>query len=324
MPKTICCVVPCLNEAQALPAFADAVNETAKALEGRAEVRALFVDDGSADGTLPLLRRLSKEDARFSYLSLSRNFGKEAAMLAGLEHAEGDYIAVMDADLQDPPEYLIPMFEALESGEYDSAALYREDRRGEKKVRSFFSNAFYAVFRFLTKTDIPNGARDFRLMTRRMTDCLLRMREHTRFTKGMMCWVGFRTKWIPCENRPRAAGKTKFPARKLMGYAADGITAFSDRPLKLAGGCGFLLCALAAAGFLFYFIKALLFGDPVTGFPTLVCLILLLGGIQLLSIGILSEYIARIYTESKQRPDYFIKEESGSGEESSTKSHSCA
>ena len=307
MKKLISAIVPCYNEEESLPLFYKRIVEVAGKLP-EADFEFLFVNDGSKDGTLSLLRRFAEQDTRVRYLSFSRNFGKEAGMLAGLEHAKGDYVAILDADLQDPPEFFIDMYHILEEGEYDCVNLYREDRKGEGRIRSFFSDMFYRVYRRLTKIDLRSGARDFRLMTRQVVDCILSMKEYNRFTKGIFSWVGFNTKWIGYKNVERAAGETKFSFRSLLRYSINGITSFSTYPLTIASGMG-VLCCMAAVLLAFYFlIKTLLFGDPVAGFPTLICLILLIGGIQLLCIGILGSYVAKTYMETKHRPQYFIKE----------------
>lgn len=229
-------------------------------------------------------------------------------MLAGLEHAKGDYVAILDADLQDPPEFFIDMYRILEEGEYDCVNLYRADRKGEGRIRSFFSNRFYEFYRWMTKIDLHSGARDFRLMTRQVVDCILEMKEYNRFTKGIFSWIGFNTKWIGYENVERAAGRTKFSFTSLLRYSVNGITSFSTAPLMLASGCGIICCAIALLMAIYFLVKTILFGDPVAGFPTLVCLVLLLGGIQLLCIGILGSYVAKTYLETKRRPQYFIKE----------------
>ncbi len=307
MKKLISAVVPCYNEEDALPLFYEEIKKVAEQLP-ETDFEFLFVNDGSQDKTLEILRNLAKGDARVRYLSFSRNFGKEAGMLAGLEHAKGDYVAILDADLQDPPEYLVEMYRILEQGEYDCVNLFREDREGEGRIRSFFSNAFYGVYRKLTKIDLRSGARDFRLMTRQVVNSILEMKEYNRLTKGIYCWVGFNTKWIGYPNAHRIAGKTKFSMRSLLRYSISGITSFSTSPLAFASGCGIVCCIISVLMALFYAIKALLIGDPVAGFPTLVCLILLLGGIQLLCIGILGSYMAKTYMETKHRPQYFIKE----------------
>ncbi len=313
MKKLISAVVPCYNEEESLPLFYRRIRSVAETLP-EADFEFVFVDDGSRDGTLRILRELAKEDARVRYLSFSRNFGKEAGMLAGLEHAKGDYVAVLDADLQDPPEYFVDMFRILETGEYDCVNLYRTDRKGEGRIRSFFSDAFYKIYRKITKIDVRSGARDFRLMTRQVVDCVLSMPEYNRFTKGIFSWVGFRTKWIGYENVARAAGETKFSFRSLLKYSINGITSFSTAPLLLASGLGVLCCAVSILLALFYLLKTLFFGDPVAGFPTLVCLVLFIGGIQLLCIGILGSYVAKTYMETKRRPQYFIRESNEDGE----------
>lgn len=307
MKKLISAIVPCYNEEESLPLFYRTICDVAAKLS-EADFEFLFVNDGSQDGTLRILRELAKQDDRVRYLSFSRNFGKEAGMLAGLEHSKGDYVAILDADLQDPPEYFIEMYRILEEGEYDCVNLYREDRKGEGKIRSFFSDCFYRFYRQITKIDLRSGARDFRLMTRQVVDCILEMKEYNRFTKGIFSWVGFNTKWIGYKNVERVAGKTKFSFASLIKYSVNGITSFSTAPLLLASGCGVACCVIAIFLAIYFLIKTLIFGDPVAGFPTLVCLILLLGGIQLLCIGILGSYLSKTYMETKHRPQYFIKE----------------
>ena len=307
MKKLISAIVPCYNEEESLPLFYAQICKVADKLS-EADFEFLFVNDGSRNRTLPILRELAAKDARVRYLSFSRNFGKEAGMLAGLEHAKGDYVAILDADLQDPPEFFIDMYHILEEGEYDCVNLYREDREGEDKIRSFCSDMFYKVYRRITSIDVRSGARDFRLMTRQVVNCILEMKEYNRFTKGIFSWVGFNTKWIGYKNVERAAGTTKFSFRSLVRYSINGITSFSTYPLTLASSCGLLCCIIAVLLALYFLIKTLLFGDPVAGFPTLICLMLLLGGIQLLCIGILGSYLAKTYMETKKRPQYFIKE----------------
>lgn len=229
-------------------------------------------------------------------------------MLAGLKHAKGDYVAILDADLQDPPEYLIEMYRTLEQGEYDCVNLYRSNRKGEGRIRSLFSDMFYKVYRRITSIDLRSGARDFRLMTRQVVDCILQMPEYNRFTKGIFSWVGFNTKWIGYDNVERAAGKTKFSFRALVKYSISGITSFSTAPLMLASGFGIVCCAVSVLLAVYFLVKTLLYGDPVAGFPTTICLMLFIGGIQLLCIGILGSYMSKTYMETKRRPQYFIKE----------------
>ncbi|MBR2098518.1 MAG: glycosyltransferase family 2 protein, partial [Firmicutes bacterium] len=277
-----------------------------------AEVDFVFVDDGSSDGTLRVLRDLREKDGRCGYVSFSRNFGKEAAMYAGLQHAKGDYIAVMDADLQDPPEMLPEMFQILESSTEDDpvdcVATRRTDRKGEPPIRSFFARCFYRLINRISKTEIVDGARDYRLMTRRMVDAILSLSEYNRFSKGIFSWVGFKTRWLEYVNRERVAGETKWSFRKLFLYSIDGITAFSTAPLAIASFSGMAICAVSFIALLFVFIRALVFGDPVAGWPSMICIILFLGGVQLLGIGILGQYLAKTYLEVKNRPQYVLQE----------------
>ncbi|MEG1010780.1 MAG: glycosyltransferase family 2 protein [Ruthenibacterium sp.] len=301
-------VVPCYNEQEALGLFYAAAKQVTDAMEG-VETEFIFVDDGSTDATLAGMRALARQDARVRYLSFSRNFGKEAAMLAGLSAAKGDFVAVMDADMQDPPALLPEMYAAVKTGEYDCAATRRVTRKGEPPVRSFFARLFYRLINKISKTEIVDGARDFRLMTRQMVDAVLSMKEYNRFSKGIFGWVGFRTKWLEYVNVERIAGETKWSFWKLFAYSIDGITAFSTVPLTIAAFAGFLFCAAAFLMLLFVFIRAAIWGDPVSGWPSMVCIILLVGGIQLFCVGILGEYLAKMYMEVKHRPQYIIKEE---------------
>ena len=312
--KQISIVVPCYNEEEALPLYYEAMLPVLEQLRGMgAETRFVFVDDGSSDGTLQVMRGLHEKDARCGYLSFSRNFGKEAAMYAGLQHAEGDYVAVMDADLQDPPEMLPEMFRILEesadSAPIDCVGTRRTDRKGEPPIRSFFARRFYRLINKISKTEIVDGARDYRLMTRRMVDAILSMSEYNRFSKGIFSWVGFKTHWLEYVNRERAAGETKWSFHKLFLYSIDGITAFSTAPLAVASYTGLGICVISFIGLLFVFIRALVNGDPVAGWPSLVCIILFLGGIQLLCIGVLGQYLAKTYLEVKGRPQYILQEE---------------
>lgn len=304
---TITVVVPCYNEEEALPIFYEALRRQAGDMAGQ-RFEFLFVNDGSADGTLAVLRRLAEADERVKYLSFSRNFGKEAAMLAGFEHAGGDYIAVMDADGQDPPAMLPEMYAALAGGGCDCVATRRVTRKGEPAIRSFFARMFYRLINRLSKTEVVDGARDFRLMSRRMLNAILEMREYNRFSKGIFSWVGFETKWLEYENVERVAGETKWSFWKLFLYSIDGIVAFSTAPLAMASIFGFVCCALAVALALFYGIKSFILpGDPA-GFPTLICVVLLVGGLQLFTTGILGQYLAKTYLETKKRPLYIVME----------------
>lgn len=304
---TLSIVVPCYNEQEALPLFHAAVS---KVMDGMAEVafELVLVNDGSSDGTLAEMRRLAAEDGRVKYLSFSRNFGKESAMFAGLEHATGSFVAVMDVDLQDPPELLPEMYQTLKQGEYDCVATRRVSRKGEPAVRSFFARMFYRIINRISKTEIVDGARDFRLMTRQMADAILAMREYNRFSKGIFGWVGFNTKWLEYVNVERVAGETKWSFWKLFLYSIEGIVAFSTAPLAISSVMGFIFCAAAVVLAVFYGIKSLIVpGDPA-GFPTLICIILLAAGLQLFSIGILGQYLSKTYLETKGRPIYILKE----------------
>ncbi len=303
-------VVPCYNEEAALPYFWKEVSSVADGMSARMDIafEFLFVDDGSRDGTLRLLREIAAADSRAHYLSFSRNFGKEAAMLAGLRRARGDYIAIMDADLQDPPALLPEMYDALENGEYDCAATRRVDRKGEPPVRSFFARIFYKLINRISGAEVIDGARDFRLMTRKMVNAILAMGEYNRFSKGIFGWVGFQTKWISYENAERVAGQTKWSFWKLLLYAFDGIIAFSTVPLAVASITGILFCIAALIGLIVIVVKTLIWGDPVAGFPTLACLLLLIGGSIQLSLGIIGQYLAKTYLETKHRPVFIIAE----------------
>ena len=311
--KHISIVVPCYNEEEALPLYYEAMLPVLETLRAQgADVDFVFVDDGSKDGTLRVLRDLHEKDGRCGYVSFSRNFGKEAAMYAGLQHAKGDYVAVMDADLQDPPEMLPDMLRILEESPADDpvdcVGTRRTDRKGEPPIRSFFARCFYKLINRISKTEIVDGARDYRLMTRRMVDAILSLSEYNRFSKGIFSWVGFKTRWLEYVNRERVAGETKWSFRKLFLYSIDGITAFSTAPLAIASFSGMAICAVSFIALLFVFIRALVFGDPVAGWPSMICIILFLGGVQLLGIGILGQYLAKTYLEVKNRPQYVLQE----------------
>ena len=303
--KLITAIVPCYNEEEVLPLFYERICEVARRL-AQAEFEFLFVNDGSKDRTLEILRALSRKDKRVRYLSFSRNFGKEAGMAAGLKEARGEYVVILDADLQHPPEFLPEMFSTLETGQFDCVGLYRKTR--ERGLRSALSRRFSKMIGRVSHMELRAGATDFRMMTRQVVDCILQMPEYNRFTKGIFGWVGFRTRWIGYENVERAAGKTKWSMMGLFRYAVQGITAFSTFPLTMASMMGILLCLLSVITALFHFFKALIWGDPVAGFPTLICVILFIGGVQLLCIGVLGEYMAKTYLETKRRPLYFIQE----------------
>lgn len=302
-------VVPCFNEEAVLTAFYDTITKTAEQISDRVRCELIFVDDGSSDGTLTLLRDFARKDARVKYISFSRNFGKEAGIYAGLKNATGDYVVVMDADLQHPPEYIPEMLQNIQSGEYDSVAMRRLDRKGERRLRAWFSAQFYKMNRRISGVDIPEGATDYRMMTRKMCDAVLSLDEVNRFTKGIFTWVGFRTLWIPYHNVERPAGESKWSFWGLVKYSLNGIVAFSTVPLAIASILGAICCVLSLLMVLFYVLKTLIVGDPVAGFPTLITVILFLGGIQLLMIGILGQYLSKMYMEVKHRPMYIAKEQ---------------
>lgn len=305
-------VVPCYNEEQALPYFIPEIQQVAKTLETQYQValEVLLVNDGSKDGTLSLMRTYAGQYQNVRYLSFSRNFGKEAAIYAGLEHAKGDYVAIMDADMQDPPALLPQMYEILRDEPYDSVATRRVDRAGEPPIRSFFARTFYKLINRISDADIVDGARDYRLMKRAMVDAILSMKEYNRFSKGIFGWVGFRTKWLPYENVQRVAGETKWSFWKLFLYSIEGIVAFSTAPLAMASVFGIITCLCAALALCFILVRTILFGDPVEGWPSMMCVMLFLGGIQLLSIGVIGQYLAKTYLETKHRPIYILQESS--------------
>lgn len=304
--KKVTIIVPCYNEQESLPYF---YQETVSVLQKiNYDYEFLFVNDGSKDGTLPILRELAAQDEHITYLSFSRNFGKEAAMFAGFCNASGDYVAVMDADMQDPPALLPQMLEILESGEYDSVATRRENREGEPPIRSFFARMFYRIINKISDADIVDGARDFRLMKREMVEAIVEMGENNRFSKGIFGWIGFRTYWLPNKNVERVAGETKWSFWKLFKYSIDGIVNFSQVPLSIASIGGIILTLVAFIMVIVVAIRKLIFGDPVDGWASLVCIITFIGGIQLFCMGIIGQYIAKIYLETKHRPHYIVLE----------------
>lgn len=309
--KKVTIVVPCHNESAALPAFYKEVDEVTAGL-AEYEFELLFVDDGSTDDTLADLKKMAKEDKRIHYITFSRNFGKEAAMLAGLEHATGDYVAVMDADLQDPPKLLPEMLGYLESGDYDTVATRRSTRQGEPAVRSFFARMFYKLINKMSKVEMVDGARDYRLMTRQVVNAIVECQEYNRYSKGLWSFVGFRTKWISYENVERVAGKTNWSFWQLFAYAIEGIVAFTTLPLTLSALFGILFCLVAFVLIIVIVVKTLIFGDPVSGWPSLVCIIMFVSGVQLFFLGIIGEYLAKAYLETKKRPKYIIRESSDS------------
>ena len=308
--QKLSCIIPCYNEEAALPYFLQEIRKVADNMSTtfQLDFEILFINDGSRDKTLQILRQAVQEDKRIRYISFARNFGKEAAMYAGFQNCTGDYAAVMDADMQDPPSLLPEMYQALQSGEYDSVATRRVTRKGEPPIRSFFARCFYKLINRISDADIVDGARDFRLMTRQMVDAILSMREYNRFSKGIFGWVGFRTKWLPYENVERVAGETKWSFWKLFLYSLEGITAFSTAPLAIASIAGILLCIVALLFVCVVLVKTLAFGDAVGGWPSMMCVILFLGGVQLFCMGILGQYLAKTYLETKKRPIYIVQE----------------
>lgn len=308
--QCLSCIIPCYNEEAALPYFLQEIRKVADNMSTtfQLDFEILFINDGSRDKTLQILRQAAQEDKRIRYISFARNFGKEAAMYAGFQNCTGDYAAVMDADMQDPPSLLPEMYQALQSGEYDSVATRRVTRKGEPPIRSFFARCFYKLINRISDADIVDGARDFRLMTRQMVDAILSMTEYNRFSKGIFGWVGFRTKWLPYENVERVAGETKWSFWKLFLYSLEGITAFSTAPLAIASIAGILLCIVALLFVCVVLVKTLAFGDAVGGWPSMMCVILFLGGVQLFCMGILGQYLAKTYLETKKRPIYIVQE----------------
>ena len=301
-------VVPCYNEEESVALFYEELLKNQNFFtEKGIELEVIYVDDGSVDKTVAEVKKLRESDERVHLVSFSRNFGKEAAMFAGLEASAGDYVVIMDVDLQDPPSLLPEMFSYMEEG-YDSVATRRVSRKGEPPIRSFFARRFYGLMKKISKTEIMDGARDYRLMTRQMVNAILSMQEYNRFTKGIFGWVGFNTKWIEYENVERAKGETKWNFWKLFLYSLDGITAFSTAPLMLASVAGVLFCVLAFAMMIFVIVRKLIFGDPVSGWASQVCIMLMIGGIQFFCTGILGQYLAKTYMEVKRRPIYLVKE----------------
>jgi glycosyltransferase involved in cell wall biosynthesis len=298
-------VIPCYNEEEALPLFYEELKTVMSEMKDYS-FELLFIDDGSKDKTLDILQKFALDDERVKYIALSRNFGKESAMYAGFCNATGDYTAVMDADMQDPPSLLPEMIKILESGEYDSVATRRASRKGEPKIRSFFARMFYKIMNKISDADVVDGARDFRLMKREMVDAIVNMCESNRFSKGIFGWVGFKTYWMAYENVERVAGKTKWSFWKLFKYSIDGITNFSSTPLKISSFMGFIFTLISLIMMIFVFVRALIYQDPVQGWPSLVCIILFIGGIQLFCIGIIGQYISKMYIETKKRPHYIV------------------
>ncbi len=304
--KKISVIVSCYNEQESIPYFYEEITKVADQMKSF-HFEFLFVDDGSIDHTLSILKTLSKEDQRVRYLSFSRNFGKEAAMYAGLENSTGDYVTLMDADLQDPPSLLPQMCDLIEQG-YDVVGTRRVTRKGEPPIRSFFARRFYKIINKMSKIEMVDGARDYRLMTRQVVNSILTLQEYNRYSKGLFSFVGYKTKWLEYENIERVAGETKWSFWKLFKYAIEGIVAFTTAPLSLASVLGFIICFVSFIAILVIVVKTLLFGDPVGGWPSMVCILLFVSGIQLLCMGIIGQYLAKTYLETKKRPIYIVRE----------------
>ena len=313
-------VVPCYNETAALPFFLREIRKVADQMSATTPLsfEFLFVNDGSSDQTLDILREAAKQDKRVRYISFSRNFGKEAAMYAGLQNATGDYVVLMDADLQHPPEMLDEMYRAIKMEGYDIAAARRVSRKGEPMIRSFFARMFYKIINKISKAQFVDGASDFRMLSRIAVNALLEMKEYNRFSKGIFGWIGFRTKWIPYENVERIAGETKWSFWKLLLYSLEGFVAFSTAALSIASVMGIAFCLIAFAWMVWIIIKTVVWGETVAGFPTLACLILLIGGSIQLSLGIIGQYLAKTYLETKHRPIYIVAETSEDHHEDTT------
>lgn len=307
MKDLISVVVPCYNESEVLPKFMEVLDGIIARMN-YVDFQIVLVNDGSRDNTLEVMKKISADESVVKYVSFSRNFGKEAAMYAGLAHADGDYVAIMDADLQDPPEFLEEMYKAVTEEGYDCAAARRVTRKGEPPIRSFFARMFYKLMAKMSTTEVVDGARDFRLMNRKFVDALLNCHEYNRFSKGMFGWVGFKTKWIAYENVERVAGQTKWNFWSLFKYSIEGIVAFSTTPLVFASFIGILFCLIAFIAVLFIVIRKFAFGDPVAGWASMTCIITFLGGLQLFFMGVFGQYLAKTYLEVKDRPIYIVSE----------------
>lgn len=306
MKTKLSIIVPCFNEQEAIPLFYEELRKVLKDMETAYEL--MFIDDGSTDGSLQEMKKLAAADPAVIYLSFSRNFGKEAAMYAGFVNATGAYVVVMDADLQDPPELLPLMLEKVEHGAYDSVATRRVSRKGEPKLRSFFARRFYQLINKISDADIVDGARDYRLMKREMVDAIVAMEEYNRFSKGIYGWIGYRTYWLPYENVERVAGESKWSFWKLFRYALEGFINFSKAPLEIVSWTGIGMTFISFLALIFIVLRRLIFGDPVAGWASLICVVIFVGGIQMFSIGIMGQYISRMYMETKKRPHYIVSE----------------
>lgn len=307
MKQLITLIIPCYNEEEALSFLYEELNKVSLQMD-KYDFEFLFINDGSNDGTINELRQMAENDNRVVYISFSRNFGKESAMYAGFCNAKGEYVAVLDADMQDPPSLLPDMMKYIESGEYDSVATRRTSRKGEPKIRSFCARQFYKLINKISDTDIVDGARDFRLMKREMVDAIIEVSEQNRFSKGIYGWIGFKTKWISFENVERVAGETRWSFWGLLKYSIDGIVNFSQTPLSIASFVGLFFTLVAFIAVIFIMVRKFIWGDPVSGWPSLVCIITFIGGIQLFCMGIIGQYLSKTYLEVKKRPHYIIGE----------------
>ena len=305
--EKISIIVPCYNEEEALPIFYKEINRVSKEMKN-VDFEFLFINDGSRDKTLDILRDLSKKDKRVRFISFSRNFGKEAGMYAGLENATGDYVAIMDADMQDPPEMVKTMYDSIQNEGYDCVALYTKNHKDYSFIRKFFTKCWYKLIGMISSTPQVPGARDFRLMKRKMVDAIISMGEYNRYSKGIFSFVGFNTKWIDYKAPDRVAGETKWNFWKLFKYALEGILAFSTTPLIMAALVGLIFCLIAFLVIVFIIVKTLMYGDPVSGWPSLACIVIFVGGLQLFFFGIMGMYMSKLYLEVKKRPIYIISE----------------
>ena len=304
--KKVSIIVPCYNEEESIPLFYKEIRKVFSKINYKLEL--IFINDGSKDKTLELIKNLSKEDKEANYISLSRNFGKEAAMWAGLKHSTGDYITIMDCDLQDPPTLIPEMLRLIEEEDYDVVGTRRVTRKGEPPIRSFFARMFYKIINKMSKVEMVDGARDFRMMTRQVVDNILTLKEYNRYSKGLFSFVGFKIKWLEYKNIERVAGETKWSFWKLFLYAIDGIVAFTTAPLTMAATFGILFCLVAFIMIIVIIVKTLVYGDPTSGWPSLACIIFMTNGIELLCIGVIGEYLSKTYLEVKKRPIYIVKE----------------
>ncbi len=305
--KLLSVIVPCYNEQESLPYFYKEIKKVEKKMD-YVDFEYIFVNDGSKDKTLDILRDFAKKDKKVRYVSFSRNFGKEAAMLAGLDYSKGDYVTLMDADLQDPPHLLIDMYKGITEEGFDCVGTRRVTRKGEPVIRSFFARMFYKIINKMSKVEMVDGARDFRLMTRQMVDSILSLKEYNRYSKGLFSFVGYKTKWLEYENVQRVAGSTKWSFWKLLIYAFEGIIAFSTTPLMIAALVGIIFFIVSFIMIIVIIVRTLTFGDPVSGWPSLVCIIFFVSGVQLFCLGIIGAYLSKTYLETKNRPVYIVKE----------------